>query len=155
MKWWLMAIPHYLILALLAGGWFGSWRAGLTVTDGAHYGQPWLLGSLLGLAVTFSAIALLFTGRYPRGLFDFVMGINRWAFRVAGLRGPDGATGTRPSASTRDHSSHMSPRLTRVETIPVLTPLRKGLAHDGSGGVRDREGLDAREHYSRGAGPVR
>jgi len=33
--------------------------------------------------VTFSAIALLFTGRYPHGLFDFVMGINRWAFRVA------------------------------------------------------------------------
>jgi hypothetical protein len=82
-KWWLLAIPHYLILALLAGGWFGSWRAGVTVTDGTHYGQPWLLGSVLGLAVTFSAIALLFTGRYPHGLFDFVMGINRWAFRVA------------------------------------------------------------------------
>ncbi|QZS56358.1 DUF4389 domain-containing protein [Rhodococcus opacus] len=82
-KWWLLAIPHYLILSLLAGGWFGSWRAGAFATDGAHYGQTWLFGSLLGLVVTFSAIALLFTGRYPHGLFDFVMGINRWAFRVA------------------------------------------------------------------------
>lgn len=82
-KWWLLAIPHYLILALLAGGWFGGWRAGVAVADGAHYGRPWLLGSVLGLVVTFSAIALLVTGRYPHGLFDLVMGINRWAFRVA------------------------------------------------------------------------
>ncbi|RZL81760.1 MAG: DUF4389 domain-containing protein [Rhodococcus sp. (in: high G+C Gram-positive bacteria)] len=82
-KWWLLAIPHYLILAILAGGWLGSWRAGLTVANGAHYGQPWIFGSLLGITVTFAAIALLFTGRYPHGLFDFVMGINRWVFRVA------------------------------------------------------------------------
>ncbi|PBC40035.1 DUF4389 domain-containing protein [Rhodococcus sp. ACS1] len=82
-KWWLLALPHYLILALLAGGWFGSWRAGVSVTAGAHYGQPWFFSSVLGLVVIFSAMSLLVTGRYPHGLFDFVMGINRWAFRVA------------------------------------------------------------------------
>jgi hypothetical protein len=82
-KWWLLAIPHYVILAILAGGWFGGWRAGATATAGADFRPPWIFGSLLGISVTFAAIALLFTGRYPRGLFDFVMGINRWAFRVA------------------------------------------------------------------------
>jgi hypothetical protein len=32
--------------------------------------------------VLFAAIALLFTTRYPRGIFDLVVGLNRWVFRV-------------------------------------------------------------------------
>jgi uncharacterized protein DUF4389 len=74
-KWWLLALPHYLVLAVFLGGW-GS------ATFGAH--SDWTLsGGLVGLLVLIAAVALLFTGRYPQAIFGFVMGMNRWAFRVA------------------------------------------------------------------------
>jgi hypothetical protein len=34
-------------------------------------------------AVIFAWFAILFTGKYPRGLFDFVVGVGRWELRVA------------------------------------------------------------------------
>ena len=76
-KWWLLAIPQYLIVGVLAGG--GSWLA----WKGQHWSWTWG-GGLIGLLVLFAAFALLFTGRYPRGLFDLVLGLDRWAIRVAG-----------------------------------------------------------------------
>ncbi|MDD0857782.1 DUF4389 domain-containing protein [Arthrobacter alpinus] len=39
--------------------------------------------SLLGILVLIAAVGLLFTGRYQRPLFDLIMGINRWIYRVA------------------------------------------------------------------------
>jgi hypothetical protein len=53
---WLLAIPHYIVLAVLA------------------------LGAVVAVIVAWFAI--LFTGRYPRGLFDYVVGVSRWALRV-------------------------------------------------------------------------
>ena len=53
---WLLAIPHLIVLLFL-------WIAAFFV-------------------VIFAWFAILFTGRYPRGLFDFVVGVGRWTNRV-------------------------------------------------------------------------
>ena len=53
---WFLAIPHYLVLAVLAVGAF--------------------------FAVVIAWFAILFTGRYPRPLFDYVVGVGRWGIRV-------------------------------------------------------------------------
>jgi hypothetical protein len=53
---WFLAIPHYIVLFFLAIGAF--------------------------IAITISWFAILFTGRYPRGLFDYVVGVGRWGLRV-------------------------------------------------------------------------
>lgn len=82
-KWWLLATPHYLVLSILAGGWYAGFRIAVNVGDLGTTGQPWFFGSVLRLLVVIAAICLLFAKRYPQGLFDLVMGINRWAFRVA------------------------------------------------------------------------
>ncbi|WP_330475249.1 DUF4389 domain-containing protein [Terrabacter sp. C0L_2] len=77
-KWWLLAIPHYIILGLLLGG--GGWVWERTTRSGARidtYG--W---SVLGLLVAIAGFSLLFTARYPRALFDLVIGLNRWVYRV-------------------------------------------------------------------------
>lgn len=53
---WILAIPHYIVLIIL------------------------IIAALVSIIITWFAI--LFTGRYPRGLFDFVVGVGRWNLRV-------------------------------------------------------------------------
>lgn len=79
-KWWLLAIPHYLIVAFfVGGGLYFTYRV-----DG-YDGSPWVWSAgLIGLLALLSAVALLFTGRYPQQLFDLILGLNRWVLRVAG-----------------------------------------------------------------------
>jgi hypothetical protein len=53
---WLLAVPHYIVLFFL---WIGA-----------------------AVCIVIAWFAILFTGRYPRGLFDYVVGVNRWTLRV-------------------------------------------------------------------------
>ncbi|MGZ4383624.1 MAG: DUF4389 domain-containing protein [Gaiellaceae bacterium] len=61
-KWWLLAIPHYIVIGLFGGG-------------------PRSAG-LIGVLVLVAAVIMLFKRPYPRDIFDLVMGMNRWTFRV-------------------------------------------------------------------------
>src|SRR4051794_39712323 len=74
-KWWLLAIPQYIVVAVFAGG-------GATAAYGGNDAHWALSGGLIGVLVLISAVVLAFTGRYPAAIFDFVMGMNRWVFRV-------------------------------------------------------------------------
>ncbi len=53
---WILALPHYVVLAVL---WIG-----------------------VALSVIAAWVLILFTGRYPQGLFEFVVGVLRWTLRV-------------------------------------------------------------------------
>ena len=63
-KWWLLAIPHYLVVGLFAGG--------------AQWG-----GGLIGLLALIAGVHLAVKRGYPDSIFDFVMGMHRWGWRVA------------------------------------------------------------------------
>ena len=66
-KWWLLAIPHYIVTAFFQGGHGGRGGGGLTF-----------------ILAIFGAVAVLFTGKYPEDIFKLVIGMNRWTYRVAG-----------------------------------------------------------------------
>ncbi len=77
-KWWLLAIPHYIVVGIILGG--GSYAASRA------YDRAWGFGyqtGLVGVLVLFAGVALLFMSRYPPGIFDFVLGLDRWVARVA------------------------------------------------------------------------
>jgi hypothetical protein len=71
---WLLAIPHLILVGIFVGGWGWGWN-----DDYRGIG----IAGLVGILVVIAGFVLLFTGRYPRSLFDFTLGLDRWAFRVA------------------------------------------------------------------------
>jgi hypothetical protein len=75
---WLLGIPQYLVAAIFAGG-AGS-------IGWAGHGDPVDIsvrtGGVIGILVFAGVIVLLFRGEYPRSIFDFVLGLNRWVLRV-------------------------------------------------------------------------
>lgn len=65
-KWWLLAIPHYIVTAFFQGGSDGKGR----------------IPGLVHFLAIFGVVALLFTGKYPAEIFKLVIGMNRWSYRV-------------------------------------------------------------------------
>ena len=78
-KWWLLAIPQYIIVGIFVGG--GAWAANRSDNWQWNVGGS---GGLVGILVIIAAVILAFTGVYPRPLYDVILGMNRWALRVAG-----------------------------------------------------------------------
>ncbi|HXV33577.1 MAG TPA: DUF4389 domain-containing protein, partial [Gaiellaceae bacterium] len=75
---WLLAIPHLILVGIFVGGWGWGW-------DWASDNNVWGIGfaGLVGILVVIAGFVLLFTDSYPRSLFDFVLGLDRWVWRVA------------------------------------------------------------------------
>ena len=63
-KWWLLAIPQYIVISAFHGGW------------GSRF------GGLVFILAIFAGVALLFKRGYPKDIFAFVVGMNRWTYRV-------------------------------------------------------------------------
>jgi hypothetical protein len=115
-KWWLLALPHLLIVGVFVGG---------ASTAASGSGLQWvaLSGGLIGLLVFIAAVVLLFTGQYPRTIYDFVLGMNRWVFRVAAYT----ALMTDEYPPFRlDQGGHEPPPTDTlrapIEPTPVMTP---------------------------------
>jgi hypothetical protein len=78
-KSWLLAIPHLVVVAAITGNaWYWVNSADYSTVDVRQVGGI----SLMGILVLIAAVVLLFTGRYPRAIFDLLMGLNRWIYRV-------------------------------------------------------------------------
>jgi hypothetical protein len=62
-KWWLLAIPHYFVIALFSGG-----------AEAA--------GGLISVLAVIAGVFIALRRGYPESIFDFVMGMHRWTWRV-------------------------------------------------------------------------
>ena len=110
-KWWLLALPQYLVVAVFAGGAWASWS-----DTGGMWGDA-ATGGLIGLLVFFAGLALLFTGAYPKSLYDFVMGMNRWVFRVLAY---SALMTDRYPPFRLDMGGHEPPPGASTEDVPVV-----------------------------------
>ncbi len=70
-KSWLLAIPHLILVGVFAGGVALGW-------GGSHDHWPGLITFLAVIA----GVVLLVRGRYPNEIFELVVGLNRWVWRV-------------------------------------------------------------------------
>lgn len=61
-KWWLLAIPHFFVIAI--------------------FGGTQMSGGLIAVLACIAGFFLLFKQRYPTSIFDFIMGMHRWTIRV-------------------------------------------------------------------------
>jgi Domain of unknown function (DUF4389) len=130
-KWWLLAIPQYIIVGVFAGSglWF-AWQYG-------EQDHSWAGLGLIGILAVIAAVVLLVTGRYPGQLFDFALGMNRWVLRVAGyaglmtdqyppfrldMGGHDPGTLTLPPAAPQDMPETAGPPGANLPPAPPSAP---------------------------------
>jgi hypothetical protein len=118
-KWWLLAIPHFFVLAALLG-WGASWD------------RDWAAPGLITVLVVIAGFVLLFTTCYPRGLFDLVLGLDRWVARVVAYVGL--MTDTYPPF--RLDQGGAEPRAEPVaETIGAVEPASTAPTRERRGGA--------------------
>ncbi|MFD2417089.1 DUF4389 domain-containing protein [Amycolatopsis pigmentata] len=167
-KWWLLAIPQYIIVGVFAGG-------GLWLVNNQNYQFNWGAGGLIGILVLIAAIVLLCTGKYPKTIFDFVVGMDRWVVRVGvyaalmtdryppfrlDMGGHDpGAPARGPEAETEAAVEHhwTGGRIASVIVGSVLALVSMGLITGGATalwadrGARDADGyVTATQTFSSG-----
>ena len=71
-KWWLLALPHLLVVVVFTGGGVGwAWSDGSVEWPG-----------LSAILTVIAGVILLVRGRYSRDLFELLVGLNRWVWRV-------------------------------------------------------------------------
>ena len=127
-KWWLLAIPHFIVIALLMGSFNGT-------TIGGEDSYPLVGLGLIGILVLVAAVMLLFKDCYPPRLFDLVAGLDRWVYRVAGYvclmtdryppfaldqGGRDRDVVDDPTTTGEPAASHTRARWSAGRTIPLV-----------------------------------
>ena len=75
-KWWLLAIPQYVVVGLLISSPWWLW-------EDQNYQWTFGAGGLVGLLALVGIVVHAVTASYPRALFDMIIGFDRWVLRVA------------------------------------------------------------------------
>ena len=107
-KWWLLAIPHYIVVMLFTGmqilldnnidaiAWTMNYLQSADAVEYVLVLMPLIISlpfaaiaavGLMGVLVLIAAVTLLFRGRYPTDIFELVMRMQRWSYRVSGYSG--------------------------------------------------------------------
>ncbi|MFK5689370.1 DUF4389 domain-containing protein [Ornithinimicrobium sp. LYQ92] len=107
-KWWLLALPHLVVVGLFLGGASYVAREGSGEMSGV---------GLIGILVLVAGVFLLVAGRYPTQLFDLILGLNRWVLRVAAYVGL--MTDRYPPFALDQGGQEPGPMRTRPHPVPA------------------------------------